>query len=123
MQDFILVSSGAVLGANTRFLIYQRLQKLNISCDFIILLINIFACFCLGLSLSILPQISSLNFSFKLALFFSIGFLGSLSTFSTFVYDLFELFLQSNLLRALNLFVFSVIIGILAFALGYLLGN
>ena len=54
---------------------------------FIILVINTFSSFILGLFISILPKIKSLTFSSQLALFFLIGFLGSLSTFSTFVYD------------------------------------
>ena len=123
MQDTLLVSFGAVLGVNVRFLIYNQLQKLDLSKDFFVLIINTFASFSLGFLVAILNQTSSLNFSNQLFLFFAIGFLGSLSTFSTFVYELFQLCVQLKIFRALKLFIISLTLGIIALALGFLLGN
>tara|TARA_Y100001968_G_scaffold51674_1_gene42611 strand:- start:642 stop:1031 length:390 start_codon:yes stop_codon:yes gene_type:complete len=122
-QDILLVSIGAVFGVNSRFIIHQRFKQIDIKSDLITLLINTSSSFFLGLFISILTRIRSLNFSSQLALFFLIGFLGSLSTFSTFVYDLLDLFLKSHFLRALKLFIFSFSLGIIALALGLLLGN
>ncbi len=118
-----MVSFGAILGANARFIIYTKLEKINLSKDFIILLINTFSSFFLGFFLSFLNHLSSLNVSDKLVLFCSIGFLGSLSTFSTFVYDLFYLFTQLNFSRALKLFIISLFSGVIALVFGFLLGN
>ena len=123
MAEIFFVSVGAILGANTRFKIHSKLQKLNISKDFLILIINTFASFSLGLFLSIIEQFRSLSFSYQLILFFSIGFFGSLSTFSSFVYDLFEICLQLKFARAFKLFIISVSFGIIAFTAGFLLGN
>ena len=123
MKDILLVSFGSVIGANTRFLIYKKLEELNLSKDLVILIINTFASFLIGLFLAILPQINFVIFSTNLVLFFSIGFLGSLSTFSTFVYDLFELFIQFRFLRAFNMFIFSSALGLIAVALGFFLGH
>ena len=122
-KDIIFVSLGAVFGVNTRFIIYQKFRKLNINGHFSTLVINTFSSFILGIFISILPKLDSLTFLSHLVLFFSIGLLGSLSTFSTFVYDLFDLFLQLKFFRALKLFAFSFSLGIIAIALGYLLGN
>ena len=122
LYDFLLISLGAVLGANTRFIIYKRIERINIDKNFIILLINSFSSFLLGLFLSILSQNSSLSYSYQLGLFFSIGLLGSLSSFSTFIYDLFELCIQLKYYRALKLFIISLIAGILCFTVGFLLG-
>ena len=122
-QNIILVSIGAVFGVNARFIIYHKLKEININGYIIILAINTFSCFILGLFISILPKIKSLTFSSQLVLFFLIGFLGSLSTFSTFVYDLFDLCLKSKFCKALKLFSFSFSLGILALALGSSLGN
>ena len=122
-QHIILVSIGAVFGVNARFIIYQKLKQININRYFIILAINTFSCFLLGLFISILPKIKSLTFSSQLAFFVLIGFLGSLSTFSTFVYDLFDLCLKSKFFKALKLFSFSFSLGIFALALGSSLGN
>ena len=123
MFDILLVSLGASLGANVRYIIYRNFQKLNFSTNLFILIINTFSSFCLGLFLALLPQIAPLNFSYQLVLFFSIGFLGSLSSFSTFAYDLFNLFLQLKYFRAFKLFIFSTATGLMAFGIGFLLGN
>ena len=123
LQHLLLVSIGAVFGANARFIIYQKLKEININGYFIILAINTFSCFLLGLFISILPKIKSLTFSSQLAFFVLIGFLGSLSTFSTFVYDLFDSFIKLKFFRALKLFALSFSLGIIAVALGALVGN
>ena len=123
LKDVLLITFGAVLGANTRFIIYQKLEKINLSKNHIILVINTSSSFLLGLCLSISSQIDSFTYSYQSGLFFSIGLLGSLSTFSTFVYDLFELVLKSKFFRAFKLFTLSFSFGMISLALGFLLGN
>ena len=120
-QDFLLVTFGAIFGANLRFIIYRKFQKVNLNKNYIVLLINNFSSFLLGLFLAILSKISSIIYSYELVLFFSIGLLGSLSTFSTFIYDLYELILQLKFFSALRLFIISLVLGILTFAIGFLL--
>ena len=122
-QDILLVSIGAVFGANSRFIIYQKLKEININENFIILLINISSSFLLGLFISVFSKLVFFNFSSQIVLFFLIGFLGSLSTFSTFVYDLFDSFIKLKFFRALKLFALSFSLGIIAVALGALVGN
>ena len=123
MNNILLVSFGAVLGANIRFLIYKKLDRINIGKNTIILLINTCSSFLLGIFLSVMSNISNLNFSYQLVLFFSIGFLGSLSTFSTFISDLFELCIQFKFDKALKSFFISLSLGIFSFAFGWFLGN
>ncbi len=123
MTEILFISLGAILGANTRFKIFNELNKLNLSKDIYALLINTFASFSLGFFLSIIEKFSSFIYSYELVLFFSIGFLGSLSTFSTFVYDLFDLCLQLKYSRAIKLLIISLSMGIFAYAFGFLLGN
>ena len=118
-QDALLISVGAVFGVNARFLIYKKLEIINLSKQYVISLINILASFFLGVFISILPQINSLSYSYELGLFFSIGFLGSFSTFSTFIYDLYDLIIQLKFYRALILLIISLALGILAFSVGY----
>ena len=118
-QNTLLISFGAVLGVNSRFLIYKKLERINLSKQSIISLINILASFFLGIFISIFPQINSLSYSYKLGLFFSIGFLGSFSTFSTFIYDLYDLIIQLKFYRALILLIISLALGILSFSVGY----
>ena len=123
MSEILLISFGAILGANTRFTVTIQLEKLNLNKDLYALLINTFASFCLGFLLSIYEKFGSFIYSYQLVLFFSIGFLGSLSTFSTFIYDLFDLCFQFKFARAIKLLIFSILIGIFAFAFGFSLGN
>ena len=122
MFEIILVSLGAILGANTRFIIYRKLEKITLSNNSIILLINTLSSFALGLILSLFSQMSTSSYAYELGLFFAIGLLGSLSTFSTFVYHLYTLFVQLKFYRAFRFFIISLISGILSFSFGYLLG-
>ena len=123
MENFFLVSLGAILGANIRFKIYNKLENLDLSKDFFILIINTFASFCLGLFLSFIERFDSFAYSYKLALFFSVGFMGSLSTFSSFIYDVFDLCLRLKFSRAFKLLIISLLLGIIGFGLGFGLGN
>ena len=123
MKGIFFVSLGALLGANTRFAFYKKLEQLNFEKDFITLIINTFSSFLVGFFISHLPRFSSINISFQLILFFQIGFLGSLSTFSTFIYDLFELLRKVKYFKAVKLSIFSMIFGIIAFICGLILGN
>ena len=123
MSEILFVSIGAILGANSRFRIHNKLVKLNLNKYSLILIINTFASFSLGLFLSLVEQFRVFNYYYQLVLFFSIGFFGSLSTFSSFIYDVFDLCLQLKFFRALKLFFISVSVGIIAFAFGFFLGN
>ena len=111
MTEILFVSLGAILGANTRFKIFSKLEKLNFRKDFSIFIINTFASFCLGLFLSFVEQFRGFTYYYPLVLFFSIGFFGSRSTFSTFVYELFQLCVQLKIFRALKLFIISLTLG------------
>tara|TARA_B100000902_G_C26971727_1_gene745734 strand:+ start:352 stop:723 length:372 start_codon:yes stop_codon:yes gene_type:complete len=123
MVEIFLVSLGSILGANIRFIFHRKLEKFNLSKGFVILIINILASFSLGLFFSIIENFSSLIYSYQLVLFFSIGFLGSLSTFSSFVYELFDLCMQLKFLKALKVYIISMSLGIISFAFGFLLVN
>ena len=123
MDEIFFVSIGSILGANIRFRFHNKLEKLRLRKGFLILTINTFASFLLGLLLSIIDKFKPFIYSDQLVLFFSIGFLGSLSTFSSFVYDLFDLCMHLNFLRALKLCMISVSFGIISFAFGFFLVN
>ena len=102
MSEILFVSIGAILGANIRFKIHHKLGNLNLDKGFLILIINTFASFSLGLFLSLVEQFRAFNYYYQLVLFFSIGFFGSLSTFSSFIYDLFDLCLELKFFRAIS---------------------
>ena len=123
LKDILWVSFGAVLGANFRFIVYEKFSKNKLIKDFRILIVNTLACFLLGFFMSLIPRINPLNFSYPFVLFFLVGFLGSLSTFSTFIYELFEMSLDLKFLKALKLFFISFALAIIALAFGLMIGN
>tara|TARA_B100001113_G_scaffold217778_1_gene178643 strand:- start:988 stop:1368 length:381 start_codon:yes stop_codon:yes gene_type:complete len=118
--DILFISIGAVFGANTRFIIFQKLKEININSSLIILAINTFSSFLVGLFIPMLSQVRFVNLSSQLVSFVLIGFLGSFSTFSTFVYDL---FVEFNFFKALKYFSLSFSLGIIAITLGSLMAN
>tara|TARA_Y100001968_G_scaffold285114_1_gene284852 strand:- start:472 stop:843 length:372 start_codon:yes stop_codon:yes gene_type:complete len=123
LEDILLITFGATLGVNIRYLVYKKLQKIHLSENSIIFFINTFSSFLLGLFLSILPQSGFLSYSYQLGLFFAIGLLGSLSTFSTFIYHIYELFTIFKFYRAFKLSIISLMSGVLSFSFGLLLGR
>ena len=118
--DILFISIGAVFGANIRFIIFQKLKEININRSLIILAINTFSSFLVGLFIPMLSHVRFVNLSSQLLSFVLIGFLGSFSTFSTFVYDL---FMEFNFFKALKYFSLSFSLGIIAITLGSLMAN
>ena len=123
IKPFFFVSLGAIVGSNVRFLMYQRLEKISRNKHFRIFIINNLASFLLGFSYSIFINISSMKYSYELSLIFVIGFLGSMSTFSTFIYDLFEISYDSKYIRLVIIFLLSISFSLISLSIGYLLGN
>ena len=123
MFDIFLISIGAILGSNIRFKIYNELENLKLSKDLYAFLINTSASFILGFFISMIEKSDTFIYSYQIVLCLSIGLLGSLSTFSSFVYDLFDLCLQFKFSRAIKLLMISLSFGVFAFMFGFLLGN
>ena len=123
LQAILLVSIGAIFGSNVRFIIYKKCEKFGFKKYHSLLINNTLASFILGLFITALKSISSYNISYQLVLFVSIGFLGGLSTFSTFSYDLFECFLRYKFFSALKLFVLSLSLGLIAITFASLILN
>ena len=93
--NILLVSLGGALGATLRFTISPQIDKLfNSNFPFGIFAVNIIGCFFIGLLISLFEN--KLMLSENLKIFLIIGFLGSLTTFSTFALDNFNLVNQRN---------------------------
>ena len=78
-----------------------------------ILIVNVLASLFLGIFVGL--DITNKN----LILFFLVGFLGSLSTFSSFIYQLFNLIQKRKYLRLLLYYVEVLSLSFLFFCLGY----
>ena len=104
MLEFFIISIGSILGSLIRWKIDN------------IFFVNILGCFIFGF-------INNLQISKKFKLFFCFSFCGSLTSFSGWILDLFNIFNK----RLYLLFLFKVIlflmIGYFALYLGYLISN
>ena len=104
MLEFFIISIGSILGSLIRWKIES------------IFFVNILGCFIFGF-------INNLQISKKFKLFFCFSFCGSLTTFSGWILDLFNIFNK----RLYLLFFFRVIlfllIGYFAIYFGYLISN
>ena len=78
-------------------------------------IVNFIASFFLG----ILVALKSIDY--KILLLFYTGFLGSFSTFSSFVYQLFVLFQKRKFMRLFFHYIEVIILSFLCFYLGYYL--
>ena len=115
--NIIMLIFGGALGATARFTISQFIDK-HFTTQFPvgIFIVNIIGCFFIGLIMSLLQNKLLLNEVFRF--FLVIGFLGALTTFSTFAFDNFNLFNMKNFtFLFLNLFVTNFL-GIIMVFLG-----
>ena len=120
LADGVLVATGAVPGAWLRFYLVNHFQPMVPRKHWATAGVNLVACLALGLLLSLGNGCGDLH---RLALLLSVGFLGSFSTFSTFVVELLQALGEGHAGEALRLAGLSVGGGLLALELGRWLGG
>ena len=104
MLEFFIISIGSILGSLIRWKIDN------------IFFVNILGCFIFGF-------INNLQISKKFKLFFCFSFCGSLTTFSGWILDLFNIFNKRLYLLFLFKVILFLVIGYFAIYLGYLISN
>ena len=110
-----IILLGSTLGLILRIFIQNNFKK-SIAFDIQnTSIVNFLSSFFLG----ILVALNFINNEI-LVLFYS-GFLGCLSTFSSFIYQLFELFIKRKFLRLFSHYTVVIIFSFLFFYLGYFL--
>ena len=118
--EVVLVGLGAIPGAWLRLKIVNHYQPMVPKKHWGTFIVNVMACFALGLVLALNETCAS---SRGITLLMGVGFFGSLSTFSTFAVELLNELRAGQALTALVLAVASIGAGLLASALGYGLGT
>ena len=118
--DALLVGLGAIPGAWLRLKVVNHFQPMVPKKHWGTFLVNVVACFALGLVLALNETCAP---STGIALLIGVGFFGSLSTFSTFAVELLNELRAGQALTALVLALASIGAGLLASALGYGLGT
>ena len=112
LDEIIFVLLGSTFGLFLRLLVkYKYKKKIGFLLDYSSL-VNILASFFLG----ILVQLNPINQN--LLLFFYIGFLGCFSTFSSFIYQLFNLIQNRKYLLLLFYYIKTLTLACLFFYIG-----
>ncbi len=113
-MQWILVSIGAAFGAMLRLFFAQALNAVHPSIPYGTLLANILGGFLMGLILASTEQLST-----EMRILLATGFLGGLTTFSTFSAESFTLLDQGRIGMAFFLIGLHVIGSIAATAFGF----
>jgi len=119
LLKIFLIALGAIIGANIRYFFLRKLEILKYS-EYRLLTINLFSSFILGLLFPFFIK-TNLKIEEELIFLFLFSFIGSLSSFSTFISDFYMLILNNNFKRSTLLIFFSIVLGILFFNFGYLI--
>ena len=117
LYNVLAVFLGGGLGAVSRYLTgYYMLKYISFNLPFATLCVNIVGCFILGFLYILFISKPDISPALKFAL--TAGFCGGLTTFSTFSLELFEMIGQQRLAYAFRYLLLSILIGLLAVALG-----
>lgn len=116
-MEYLLVAVGGIFGSLSRFMIGRRIaEKATENFPLGTLIINITGAFLLGI-------VSSVGFSENIQTLLGTGFLGAYTTFSTFMYEGFNLFHDNEKLNASVYILGTMILGIIGYMFGFALAN
>jgi fluoride exporter len=122
MQTFLLISLGAVLGANLRYWVGGwAANRFGTSFPFGTLIINISGSLILGFFITLVTDRFLVDPRWRV--FFAIGFLGAYTTFSTYTYESMNMILKGQFWSGLLDLFGSSILGAAAVLAGILLGR
>ena len=113
VDSVIHILAGSTLGLILRIFIKYVFGKEKIFISNTILIVNVLASLFLGIFVSL--NITNKN----LILFFYVGFLGCLSTFSSFIYQLFQLIHERKYFKLLLYYTEVFVLSFSFFCLGY----
>jgi CrcB protein len=122
MQNFLIISLGAIIGANLRYWVGGwAAGRFGVAFPYGNLIINLSGSFVLGIFMTLATERFLIDPRWRL--FFAIGLLGSYTTFSSYTYESLTLMMNGQWLSGLlNLFG-SSLLGGLAVAAGIYLGR
>ena len=121
-MDYLLVGLGGFLGANARYLVANWIGiRYGTSFPYGTLVINVSGSFVIGLFLVLIIERFRVHPNWRL--FFSVGFLGAYTTFSTFSFESLALMKDGFWLLSLLNIVGSVVLGLMATLSGVMIAR
>ena len=117
MSKLLVVALGGGLGASTRYLVANyAAQKFGVTFPYGTLIVNVTGCFIIGLFMTLTTE--KFIVSPYLRLLVSVGFLGGLTTFSSYSYETFKLLEEASYLLAFYNITTNLAFGFFATYLG-----
>ena len=121
MKQFLLVFLGGGIGSGLRYLISKTLNPYTSNFFIGTFGVNILGCLIIGIILGLSAKSTAL--SNNTILFITIGFCGGFTTFSSFALENYGMLREGQITSFLLYTISSIIVGILAVALGLLLSK
>lgn len=116
-MDLVFVGIGGVLGSLARYKLGKAItEKSSTTFPIGTFIINITGAVLLGI-------VSSLDVSRNIYLLLGDGFLGAYTTFSTFMYEGFNLFQENEKMNAFTYVLGSLFLGVIGYVSGFELGK
>jgi CrcB protein len=117
-MTILAVAAGGALGAVTRYLVAVRLyERLGVDFPWGTLFVNVVGSFFLGVVLALVEERGTL--SPETRSFITVGFLGGLTTFSTFVSENWQYARDGDPLRLALYTGLSLVLGLAVFSAGH----
>lgn len=116
-MELLLVGIGGAFGSLARYTLGKLIsEKVNTTFPIATFLINISGAFLLGVINGIVPERS-------ISVLLADGFLGAYTTFSTFMYEGFNLFQENEKINAFRYILGTLFTGVVGFVLGLIIGK
>jgi len=122
LSNFLFVGIGAALGAWLRWILTYFFSTLDPSLPHGTLAVNLIGGLLIGLSFAAM-QSSAIEVSEEVRLILNVGFLGALTTFSTYSLEIFHLFLRGEVIMGVIFTLLNVLGALLFCFLGWSLFN
>ncbi|HJO94213.1 MAG TPA: fluoride efflux transporter CrcB [Victivallales bacterium] len=115
----LIVGIGGILGAISRYLLEWLVKMITgaVLFPFGTLTVNMLGCLLIGMMFALIDGYSSVGP--RVRLFFITGYLGALTTFSSFGLDTFKLMISDHFTVAVFNILIQIVVGLFAVWLGY----